>query len=599
MGLIKILPEIIANKISAGEVIERPASIIKELVENSMDAGASSIEIEIQHGGKSLIRVADDGCGMSGEDAETAFARHATSKISEIEDLDSIASYGFRGEALPSIAAVSRTLMQTRSSGAKSGTEIRIEGGHVQSVKETSCREGTIIEVRDLFFNTPARRKFLRTDATELGHVVDIVSHLALSAPQIRFVLKSSKKTIFDLLKTDNLLERAIAIYGEDHAKHLIKMLGQGTHTKVWGVIGKPHVARANRSGQILFVNKRLIKSTSLSYALQDGYHGLLMHGQYPVAVLFVEVDPAKVDVNVHPTKQEVRISNQNEVRSLIKRTVTEALMGEPDLAPELRIKPVQSSSYTQPATSKISLPVKEKISGDEWKKLFEKETAVAAQDSGEASWIPPAVEAEALSEPISVRDQLKITKILGQIHNTFIVAETDEGMIVVDQHAAHEKVMFEALVKNFESGKPQKQMLLMEEVLEVHPRQSEIIKNYLPLLNRLGFEMDEFGENSFAVRSHPAALKDTDTLKVLRDFIDQKEDHKIHTDLENFREEVAALIACKRQSVKAHDPMTPQAMQNLLERLAQCDNPFACPHGRPAFFKQTFLDLEKQFKRK
>ncbi|MDD5217197.1 MAG: DNA mismatch repair endonuclease MutL [Candidatus Omnitrophica bacterium] len=588
MGIIHVLPETVANKIAAGEVIERPASIVKELVENSLDAGATSIDISIRSGGKSLIRVSDDGCGMVDEDAELAFQRHATSKITSADDLDRILSFGFRGEALPSIAAVSRMKLVTRTKGKSAGTEVVIEGGKTLSVKPSPCRDGTIAEVRDLFFNTPARRKFLKTDSTELGHILDVVSNLAFANLGIHFSLKSSEKTLLELPPAQTLLERAAVIWGDESSHELIEIDGDGTDIRVWGIIGKPRMARANRSGQIFFVNRRWVKAASLSYALMDGYHGLLMGGQYPMAVIFIDVNPERVDVNVHPTKQEVRISKESEIKSLVYRTVMERLQQETDLAPVSRIP--QDFTLPRPPDSRETsyLDFKSGIP-----------VAPDALKMAEPSAMKLAEEESGLTQPIVFRDQLRITKVLGQIHHTFIVAETEEGMIIIDQHAAHERVMFEALLRDIQSGSPKRQGLLMDEILELHPKQQEIVKAAWPMLTQLGFEIEKFGENSLVIRSYPAALEDDDPIACLKMFLEEKEEGKLRTTIDNLQEEAAALIACKRQSVKAHDPLTPAGMRALLERLAHTENPFNCPHGRPTFFKYSFFDLEKQFKRK
>ncbi len=602
MPKIQVLPEIIANKIAAGEVVERPASIVKELIENALDAHAASIEVIVEHGGKSLIRVADDGVGMDPQDAELAFLRHATSKIHTDKDLEAILSYGFRGEALASISAVSRVLLKTRLRGRGAGVEVQVEGGRKTAARETPCREGTIIEIRDIFFNTPARRKFLRTDSTELGHIVDVVAPIALAKPDVGFVLKSGERTLLDLVPGQDLRERAAVIYGREQANHFVVFETANEFAKVWGVIGKPAIARANRTGQVLLVNRRLIKSQSLGYALQAGYHGLLMHGQYPAAVVFIELDPAKVDVNVHPTKQEVRISNEKEIRSLLNHAVGEALQKTGDLAPTIKVKKQELPSFLSPPKPDfLSIPKEDPRTTapvyQEGRSLVTAEPVLRVADAG--IFKVPVHEPEPVAVEWNLHDPFHITKILGQIHHTFIVAETEEGLIFADQHAAHERVMFETLLKEIRSGAAQRQGLLMEEVLTLHPRQLEVFREALPVLEKMGFDVEEFGENTLVVRAYPSVLQDQPPAETLRHFLEEKEEGKLKTRLENYEEEVAALFACKRKSVKAHDVLTPAQMQSLLKRLALCENPFHCPHGRPTFFKQTFLDLEQQFKRK
>ena len=572
MGLIRVLPETIANKIAAGEVIERPASIVKELVENALDAGARSVDISIQHGGKSLIRVSDDGCGMDRQDAKLAFQRHATSKIIALEDLEQIASFGFRGEALPSIAAVSRTRLITRPAKEAVGTEVVMEGGNLLGCQDHACRPGTIVEVRDLFFNTPARRKFLKSDSTELGHIQELVTRLALPALQVQFTLKSDGKTVLDLPPVDRLLPRAAAVLGEETGQWLLELEAEAEGIRLSGLVGKPSQTKANRSGQSFFVNRRWVKSLPVSYALQAGYHGLIMHGRYPVAVLFLELDLKRVDVNVHPTKQEVKISDEQQVTGLVQRAVKKLLGSGEDLAP--RLKPGK-------------LPAMEQ-------KPYLLKTSPGEGPVRQPAQIPTAV----FDRPLPLKDTLRVTKVLGQIHNTFIVAETEEGLMVLDQHAAHERVMFEALLKNLQSGQAERQTLLLEEVLELHPKQRELFTQSLPMLSRVGFDIDEFGEKSFVIRSVPAVFGEINPVPLLRTFLEEREDGKSRTALDDQKEAIAALCACKRQSVKARDPLEPLAIRKLLERLAQCENPFTCPHGRPVFFTQKFSDLERQFKR-
>lgn len=606
MGRIRVLPENLANKIAAGEVIERPSSIVKELLENALDAGATALEIEVNHGGRSLIRVSDNGSGMNAEDAELAFKRHATSKIKTDSDLDAILSFGFRGEALPSMAAVSRMSLVTRSEGSAAGVSVTVEGGHLTGVREASCSLGTSVEVRDLFFNTPARRKFLKTDGTELGHVMDVVSHFAWAHPDVRILFKAAGKIVYDLLPVPEVRLRAEALLGRETAQHLLGFCDEAEGIRVWGLAGKPFVARANRTGQTFFINRRWIKSAGFSHALQAGYHGLLMHGQFPWAVVFFEIDPERVDVNVHPTKQEVRISKEAEIKSLLKRAVTQALQKAGDLAPDLRpfrslTAPGGARGEFQPATPGDSRdnPYAAAPESEELNHRTESSAVPSLVRSAEPEAHTPDFYRHQAALPVEKDGPFGITKILGQIHHTFIAAETREGFLLVDQHAAHERVMFEALLANFRSDSPLKQALLMDEILEFHPRQFDILKVWMPLLGKLGFELEIFGEKEFVMRAFPAALGNENPALFLKTFVEEKEDGRIETRLEQHEENIAALMACKRRSVKAHDPLSFKQMEVLMERLSQCANPFSCPHGRPAFFKQSFSDLERQFKRK
>lgn len=587
MGKIHILPEQIANKIAAGEVIERPASIVKELVENSLDAGADRIEISIKHGGKSLIRVADNGFGMTAEDAQLAVQRHATSKIEKAEDLEQIRSFGFRGEALASIAAVSRFTLQTRSGGMPSGTELVIEGGSLEKARECPAAQGTFVEVRDLFFNTPARRKFLKQDLTEFGHILDVIICLALANLKVHFSLIAQEKAPLILFPTEDLTARARAIFGDPWANQVIPVCGDIPYAKLSGLIGRPALASGNRMRQFFFINRRWVKAYGLAHALQAGYHGFLMQHQFPASVLFLELDPRYVDVNVHPTKQQVRLSHEAMIKSLIEKTVSNALKRARDLAPQARVSEEKSLVRESPAP-------------DYRETSFAFETTAAAVPALEVLNLQGAKHEIAREhELITLGKDVTVTKVLGQVHRTYILAETEEGYILVDQHAAHERVMFEALMKNFGLKNPASQGLLMEEVFELHPRQVETLKKDLEFLNGLGFEVESFGERSFVVRAVPAILKDENPVTLLKEFVDEKEEEKTQTRLKGRPEDVAALIACKRRSVKAADPLTFPAMEELLRRLGHCENPFNCPHGRPSFIRFSAADLEKQFKRK
>ncbi len=585
MGAIRVLPERVANKIAAGEVIERPASIVKELVENALDAGARSVEVEVQHGGRALIRVADNGCGMDRADAELAFRSHATSKITELEDLERVSSFGFRGEALPSIAAVSRCRLVTRAEKAPTGTEVVIEGGAVKGVQEHPCRKGTIVEVRDLFFNTPARRKFLKGESTELGQIEETLSRIALSAPGTRFALRSGEKTLLDFPPADRLLSRAAALLGcgpED----LLEVEQERGGIRLRGVIGKPALSRGNRREIHLYVNGRWIKSLPLTYALQAGYHDLLMERRFPVAALFLDLDLKRVDVNVHPTKQEVRIANEPEITGFIQQAVRDRLTGSGDLAPRLRV----AAGLDVPRQKEYALK-SGGLPAPAWGAVMERAVASPPKPLTE-----PA--AAAAAAPIVLKDKLRITRVLGQLHRSYIVAETEEGFLLADQHAAHERVVFESLLRSLRDGAAERQMLFLDEVLEVRPAQRELFRRSLPLLAKVGFEIEEFGKDSAVVRAYPACFGEVSPAQVLRDFLDEAEDGKVRTALDHAPEALAALCACKKGSVKARDAMEPAAMRVLLQRLAACENPFTCPHGRPLFFTQTFAQLEKQFKR-
>ena len=596
---IQILSERLANKIAAGEVVERPASIVKELLENSLDAGATSIEIEVHHGGKSLIRIADNGSGMTPPDAELAFKRHATSKIKNDEDLTRIESFGFRGEALPSIAAVSRMTLVTRPADAETGTEIWMVGGALAKVREAAAASGTIVEVRDLFFNTPARRKFLKQDSTEYGHIHEVVAAAALAKPQVHFTFKNQEKTIWDLPAGQDLRERVKLVLGVDWEEMLIPLQAQIPHVTVSGFITKPEFARGNRLSQYIFVNDRWVKSFAISYGVEAGYHGFLMHGRYAAVVLFVKVHPEYVDVNVHPTKQQVRLSGEASIKSMIQNAVANALREAPDLRPSLVDKPATTALFPS-ATATLSRPkpnwTPPEAAQDDiapvsaWERTL-KETAAAFSTAKEVEFVE--------WKPMDAGKRPVITKVLGQVHGTFIVAETEEGYVVIDQHAAHEKIQYENLKVNIEAAQPVSQRLLIEEMINLSPRQLSVFEENKEFLKKTGFEIELFGEKTLLVRSVPSAFHSENARDILAAYFDQKETGQAGVQLEHYQADLAAMLACKTRSVKAHDSLNLTEMGKLIDDLMACDQPFHCPHGRPSMLKYSFADLERQFKRK
>ncbi len=582
MGIIRVLPEAIANKIAAGEVVERPASIVKELVENALDADATVIEVEVAHGGKNFIRVSDNGRGMDREDAGLAFARHATSKIMEAEDLLRIRSFGFRGEALPSIAAVSRMQLVTSRQDDPVGTELHFEAGRKTRLSDCALRCGTMVEVRELFFNTPARRKFLKSDATEMGHIVDVFSNLALSAPDVRFVLRSLNKTVLEFLPVSKSLERAKQLLGEAIAEDLLEIGGEVEDVQLSGVIGKPSVARASRTAQSFFVNRRWVRSLPISYALQEGFSGTLGHSQFPIAVLFIEINPERVDINIHPTKQQVRLSHEPTVKALITQTVARCLRQAPDLASRPLKHPTHIlTRATRHSPSRQMLPAQRTFVIPEPARTYQ-----------------PAPGLSVSQEPVQFRDKLKITQILGQVHQVFLVVETQDGLLLVDQHAAHERVMFEGLLRNWQAQSVERQGLLLSPTLELSHRQADLLQESLKFLHQVGFDLEVFGPSTVRILAHPAILGTQDPARVLKTFLDQKEEGLSRTALDTTLQELAALIACKTESVKAHEPLTPQAIHTLLTRLSECDQPFSCPHGRPTLIRYSLTELERHFKR-
>jgi len=592
LNKIHILSERVANKIAAGEVVERPASIVKELLENSIDAGATSIEVTVHHGGKSLIRISDNGSGMSPQDAELAFKRHATSKIKSDEDLTKIESFGFRGEALPSISAVSRMTLVTKPADAETGTEIWMVGGALAKASEAAAPTGTTVEVRDLFFNTPARRKFLKQDSTEYGHIHEVLAAAALAKPQIRFVFKNQEKTIWDLPAGQDPRERIKMVLGNDWGDMLVPVEAQISHVRVSGFVTKPEFARGNRLTQYIFVNQRWVKSFAISYGVEAGYHGFLMHGRHPAFVLFVDVHPEYVDVNVHPTKQQVRLSGEASIKSMIQHAVAESLQKVPDLRPSLTDYRQQTlASERAPSDGKVSAtnaPPSDgvRLTKNPWEVLL-------------AQNIQPALQVHE-QEPVWNPDRRPvITKVFGQVHGTFILAETEEGYVVIDQHAAHEKIQYESLRLSLEKARPVSQRMLIEEMVDLTPRHFAVYEENSDFLKKIGFEIEPFGERTLVVRAVPHAFVHEPVKQVLTSYFEQKETGEANVKLENYRADLAAMLACKTRSVKAHDALTIEEMRKLAQDLMQCDQPFHCPHGRPSMLKYSFAELERQFKRK
>lgn len=575
MNRIRLLPEHIANQIAAGEVVERPASVVKELVENSLDAEARHITVAVQHGGRSLIRVTDDGHGMSPDDALLALERHATSKIQRAEDLYRISSLGFRGEALPSIASVSRFVMITRERGALSGTRVEVAGGKILSVREEGAAEGTTVEVRNLFFNLPARRKFLRSDTTELAHIEHIVTLCALAHPHVSFRLVVDDRELFHLAPVRELPPRLRELYGADLTQRLVPVSWREAGVEVTGWIGQPGVSRADRLQQLLFVNARPVESRVLQHAIREGYHTALMRGQYPVTFLFVRLDPAAVDVNVHPTKREVRFRDEPTVRRVVTEAVQRAL-ARPEPHPTLRPLPVSVSVGALPPAA-----------GGQPSPLA---APPAPALPASAEWLPP------LATEIPAEENTR-WKILGVIGRLYVVVESPEGLVLLDQHAAHERVLFERMLKTLEQPAAPSQRLLLPVTLELDARDADCLRQHLATLQRLGFGLSEFGARSFLVDAIPPYFPDGDLPGVLRRVLDElrQTGEQIHT--RRLSDEQIATTVC-RHAVKARDPLHGAELVALLTQLHRCELPYTCPHGRPTMIQISYAELEKKFRR-
>ncbi len=574
---IRLLAEVVANRIAAGEVVERPASVVKELVENSLDAGAKKIEISVERGGRSLIRVTDDGCGMGPEDALLALERHATSKIREAGDLMKIQTFGFRGEALPSIASVSRFTLKTREPDAVEGTEVVIDGGKVVRAGKAGCPAGTSIEVRQLFAHVPGRRKFLRTEETEWGHIEQGVRLAALARPEVGWVLRRDGAVFWQDSTRDTLEDRMAAVFGRDWKETFLEIDAEDGGMRIHGYLGRPGVNRATRAEQILFVNSRPVQSGSLNAALLEGYHNALMRGRYPVTVLFLEMDPCGVDVNVHPAKREVRFRQDGDVRRFVSGAVAEVLRGGSvgplpmptmttnGFSPALTFAP----TISQPATT---IPGREAVPVAAGGSLgLEVESAPGIP----AGW-----------------------RFLGVVDHLYLVAEKDGGVVLIDQHAAHERILFEQLLRQVAQEEVNGQRLLYPVTIEFPPVQASFLKERAEDLGKVGLGISAMGGNSFLVDALPPRIRTLAVEEFVRGVVADLE--KGGTTAKKDRrlsEEVIAKTVC-RHAVKANDRLNDAEAVRLLADLLSCELPYTCPHGRPTMILWSKAELEKKFGR-
>jgi len=567
MSRIHLLSEEVASQVAAGEVVERPASVVKELVENALDAGARRIEVLMRRGGISLIRVVDDGHGMGRDDALLALERHATSKIRTGADLAAIRTLGFRGEALPSIASVSRFRLSTREHGAVAGTEILVTGGKIESVLDGGDAPGTQVEVRSLFYNLPARRKFLRTEATEASHVESVLQMQALGHPEVGFTLCTDERIVFQLPPAVHPRDRIRDLFGPALAAELIEIeeteiLG----LKIRGFIGKPGVSRSTKAQQVVFLNGRAVENAALSYGLREGYHTALMKGQYPVTFLFIEMDPAAVDVNVHPTKREVRFRDPSAVREALVETVTRAL--ESDRAG-------WSRSFQAPETKT--------------------ETPLPAPQP--ADLIPYEFERPQAAVPVESLPAHRF-RLLGVLGRLYVVMENENGLVLVDQHAAHERILFEERRRRMENAGVPGQRLLMPQTLQLGPRDNDWVAQNLETLQKMGIGMEAFGAGTWKLDSIPPFVETGNPQQLLRDVIDELKETSSQTSKMRLGEETIAKTVC-RHAVKARDTLHEAELLRLIDDLLQCELPYCCPHGRPTMIQISYAELEKKFGRK
>jgi DNA mismatch repair protein MutL len=597
MPKIQRLPADLANQIAAGEVVERPASVIKELVENSIDAGARRLTIVVELGGKKLIRVDDDGEGMEPEDARLAIERHATSKIRRADDLAAIATLGFRGEALPAIASVSHFVLRTRARGMDAGTEIKVNGGAVASVTEAGMPEGTSIEVADLFYNLPARRKFMKSDGAESAQVSRVVTQLALCYPEVGFTLTSAGRKVLQCPPVTSLRERLYQLYGD--RSDLIEVRRDSGEVKLLGYIAALAEQGPTRGPQNLFVNRRIVKDRTVQHAVIDAYSQASIKERSPEMHLFIEMPHDAVDVNVHPTKAEVRFRDQSYIHELVRRTLGDALGRGP--APELQLEPPQELT---PQPSTLPLPhAYTSVLPSRWSTAPTSATPFApTRDSGLAptSDSPLAPTGAAPFAPTSDRDlapTIRPMMPLGQFRDTFIIAVDEEGIAIIDQHVAHERVLFERITERLMTGRLESQRLLEPMILELPPGSRHALTSHAAELERLGFEIEEFGGETVRVSAFPALLRREECPTALRALAEDLETAGNTATVDEAIKKIAATMAC-HAAVKANDPLTPEKMAHILEELRRTSYSTICPHGRPVMLRLSRREVEKNFQR-
>ncbi len=651
MGRIHVLPEHVANKIAAGEVVERPASVVKELLENCLDAGSTRIKIQIEAGGKKLIQITDNGCGMMRDDALLAFERHATSKIKTAEDLLTVATLGFRGEALPSIASVSRLHLETRATEEQAGTVVEINGGKIFRVEEAGLPEGTSITVRDLFFNTPARKKFLKSESTELSHIASLVTHYALAHPDKHFELHSATNAMLVAPPVAGCSERIYQVFGKDTLDQLLPVAAMQPlahiglpqpppwrreaeedagprdpgELRVHGFVSKPEIQKLNRNSIYVFVNGRLIRDRLIQHALTDAYRNILPPTVYPVVLLFLELPTAEVDVNVHPSKTEVRFRQQTVMHDFVRDSVRAALMKArpvPQFTTAINAHPTAGPALTpgahlpgpdvgwralyEPATEgrfELQAPVPPPITQ---RFQFDAGMSVEANAGVALARAPEVIPGDACTARIPDQPEemtsdlapaLASLKPLGQIRESFILAVNHEGLWIVDQHVAHERVLFERVLQQRAAQEVESQRLLMPLILELTPAQQAVFTEISDELAGNGFEAEPFGTRSIAIKIAPAGIEASDIEHMLHELLDQISLEEQKLNMATVRARIAASIAC-HAAIKVNMPLEQNKMEWLLAELAKTDCPMCCPHGRPVVLRYSLKDIQKAFKR-
>ncbi len=664
MGRIRVLPDQVANKIAAGEVVERPASVVKELLENALDAGSTEVRVEVESGWRRLIRVADDGCGMLRDDALLAFERHATSKLRDVKDLLSISTLGFRGEALPSIASVSRLLLETRSADETTGTRVEIAGGKMLHCDEVAQARGTAVTVRDLFFNVPARKKFLRSEQTELAHIASLVTHYSLAHPEKTFRLSSGAGELLAVTPVATLRERVFQVFGGQTLEELVDL---GTREqrlelpppyvppseaiaefrreqeepssktfRLTGFVSRPQVQKGNRNSIFIFVNRRLIRDRLLLHAISSAYYNLMPHAAFPFALLFLECDCDEVDVNVHPSKTEVRFRHQSFVHDFVRDTIRERLIETrpaPSFSPAVSAQPAARMPYSEFSQMIEVGQASQPVHDTELPEVGQASQPVSSADEGalpDFALRPAAGPAPRLDfggPPIALADapppsgRLRVPEThgdfpldalpasdtslgalsdlrpLGQLHESFIIAAGRGGLWIIDQHVAHERILFERVLKQRAAGNVETQRLLMPLIVQLTPGQQIEYARIADELNAIGFESEPFGNRTIAVTAAPAAVGPADLEKVLAEILETAEAELRGLSLEDVRRSLAASIAC-HAAIKINTRLDHAKMEWLLRAVAATDCPMSCPHGRPIALQYSMREILKAFHR-
>ncbi len=628
MPKIKILSADVSNKIAAGEVVERPASVVKELIENAIDAESTSIRVEIRAGGKRLIRVSDNGTGMEREDALLALERHATSKVGRIEDLERIQTFGFRGEALASIASVSQFELLTRTADALEGTKVDVEGGVFRSVQESGCSPGTHMSINNLFYNVPARLKFLKTDTTEMNHITNQVTWAALAHPKIHFSLTHNGRSILDVRSCDAYLERARLLYGREFAENLIEFTEELPDLKMYGLLGKPEFTKPNREYQLFFLNQRPIRSRIIGAALTEALDAMVAKDRQPVALLFLTLDPETVDVNVHPAKIEVRFRNERTIYSGVVRMLRDALHKTKYIPKiETPIEPTQPERDTESRDTSLSQRVSTSVTGRGHRtpqrttpiaqgresQLETTPTSVPQEmenrdpviDASEAQTPPTTTEVVVQPPQQRIPDDANLSllnfenvQLKTNLFKTYIVVEAADKIFFIDQHVAAERVLYERFVNQVETDGIPVQGLLLPVTLEVTPQQLGVLKIHGDIFKKLGFDLEEFGGNTILIRAIPSPLPTRIAAQTVTDLLDKLPEEP-HTDVQIPEAIDNALItlACK-SAVKAGDTLDTKEMMNLIKELSEAKLPFNCPHSRPIIVEMGRDELERRFHR-